>query len=160
MTWQLLKSTKSFFSLRFSFSFSLPSLLHTDCCGLGYVGLEWFCSYWGSSEWFSLFINETNDFSAALISLWYLLEQESNFGMYLPSALDHHGHDEAHLQRSPNHLARDAGGGIFKCLCARRNSAFRTAYPSLKVISHVLQNGLGVWHGNGKWNFCQPSLYL
>lgn len=48
-------------------------------CGTGVIFL-----IWGSSECFSLFINETNYFSAALIWLWYLWNLESNFEMHLP----------------------------------------------------------------------------
>lgn len=84
--WQLWKSIfKSLFSLGFSFSFSFSSLFHTECCGICCV--EWFCSSWGSSECFSLFINEINYFSAALIWLWDLC---SSFGKHFPSALGHH----------------------------------------------------------------------
>lgn len=104
----------------------------------------------GALSGFPLFINKINNFSAALICLWCLGKLESNFGIRHSSALDHHGHGEAHLQSSPHHPARDAGGGgSCKGLCARRNSIFRAAYPSLRAISHVLQSGLGVQHGNG-----------
>lgn len=67
----------------------------------------------GALSVFPLFMNEINNFSAALIWLWYLGKLESNFGIHLPSALDHH------LQSSPHHLGRDAaGGGSCKGLCA------------------------------------------